>query len=246
MKRLLGAGFGSIFQICKSFRKEEQGRLHNSEFTMLEWYRIGFDHHQLMSEVIELLQVILNLQRINKITYKEIFYKYFNLDPLVCTIENLKQKIIQHNINLTSNAALNLTKADYFDLLFSHIIQPNLESNVIWVIYDYPVEQSALAKINRIKQPVAERFEVFINGVELANGYHELQDVIEQKTRFANDLAARAKLQLNSLPIDTKLIKALEYGLPHCSGVALGLDRLLMIKLNSSSITEVIPFALEI
>ena len=240
MKRLLVAGLGSIFQICKAFRKEEHGDLHNSEFTLLEWYRVGFDHHTLIAEVIELLQIILKIQQIKKISYQEIFYHYFNLDPLNCTLKHLQEKSIEHKIYLSHNAEENLGKADYFDLLFSHIIQPNIEHNKIWVIYNYPVEQAALAKINTDKQAVAERFEIFINGIELANGYHELQDVVEQKARFARDLANREKLQLAPLPIDTQLLAALELGLPACAGVALGLDRLLMIKIKAGSIKEVI------
>ena len=240
MKRLLVAGLGSIFQICKAFRKEEHGDLHNSEFTLLEWYRVGFNHHTLISEVIELLQIILKIQQIKKISYQEIFYHYVSLDPLNCTLEDLQQKSLEYKIYLTRNAVENLDKSDYFDLLFSHIIQPQLEDDIVWVIYDYPVEQAALAKINTDKQAVAERFEIFINGIELANGYHELQDVVEQKARFARDLANREKLQLAPLPIDTQLLAALELGLPACAGVALGLDRLLMIKIKASSIKEVI------
>jgi len=250
MKRLLAYGSGDIFQICKAFRGQEQGVLHNPEFTMLEWYRLNFDHHQLMQEVIELLQFCEINYSIIKKTYREIFYKYLKLDPVLADVATLQQ-CIYDNINLSPQGerfTKSASKQDCQEMLFSHMVESNLEHNTIWVIYNYPKEQAALAKIisDNDNIEVAARFEVYINGLELANGFYELADPVLQRQRFMEDQHIRAKLNKPSLDIDPYFMRALEHGLPRCSGIALGVDRLLMVKLKAVSIEQVISFPWDI
>lgn len=250
MKRLLAYGSGDIFQICKAFRGQEQGVLHNPEFTMLEWYRLNFDHHQLMQEVIELLQFCEINYSISKKTYREIFYKYLKLDPVLADVATLLQ-CIYDNINLSPQGERfikSASKQDCQEMLFSHMVESNLEHNTIWVIYNYPKEQAALAKIisDNDNIEVAARFEVYINGLELANGFYELADPVLQRQRFTGDQHIRTKLNKPPLDIDPYFMRALEHGLPRCSGIALGVDRLLMVKLKAVSIEQVISFPWDI
>lgn len=251
MKRLLAAGSNDIFQICKAFRAKEAGRLHNPEFTMLEWYRCNFDHHQLMQEVTELLLYVLTdvdiSYQINKLSYREIFYKGVNVDPISTSLSDLR-KLVKSKINLSKGLQAdmaNASKQDCQELLFTHIVEPMIsQQNQVWCIYDYPEEQAALSRIvlDQFGDPVGQRFEVYVNGIELANGYHELTDAEIQYQRFVADQAQRKILNKQVLEIDPYLIAALEFGLPACSGVALGLDRLLMLKNKADEISEVICF----
>jgi len=239
MKRLLCAGMGSIYQICKAFRAEEKGGLHNPEFTILEWYRLGFDHHDLMAEMDDFLQFVIGTIPAKKISYQILFEKYLNFNPHDILLEELKAYAENH-LTLSENAMKHLDKDDYLNLLMTHVIEPQLakESAPVF-IYDFPASQAALSKI---KGNIAERFEVYIQGIELANAYHELGDATEQARRFEADLAKRKKLDLLQVPIDRYLIPALKQGLPACAGVALGIDRLIMIALQAKSIPEVISF----
>lgn len=228
MKRLLPAGSGSIYQICKAFRDEPCGKLHNHEFTMIEWYRVGIDYYQLMQEMQKLFTMLkANLEFIY-LSYQEVFEKYYNINPHDICLAEL-QAIVKENVGEIQGLR-NPTIADCLDILFSYKIEKNLnQQNTIYFIYDYTIHQSALARKVRDKnsQLVAARFEVFCNGIELANGYYELIDKKEQSKRFENDLATRKQQQKALLDIDTKLLECLE-NIPECSGVALGFDRLLM------------------
>ncbi|AEB27505.1 Lysyl-tRNA synthetase-related protein [Francisella cf. novicida Fx1] len=228
MKRLLAAGSGSIYQICKAFRDEPCGKLHNHEFTMIEWYRVGIDYYQLMQEMQKLFIMLkANLEFIY-LSYQEVFEKYYNINPHDICLAEL-QAIVKENVGEIQGLR-NPTIADCLDILFSYKIEKNLnQQNTIYFIYDYTIHQSALARKVRDKnsQLVAARFEVFCNGIELANGYYELIDKKEQSKRFENDLATRKQQQKALLDIDTKLLECLE-NIPECSGVALGFDRLLM------------------
>lgn len=256
MKRLLAANKCDIFQLCKAFRDGEVGNLHNPEFTILEWYRIDFNHHQLMNDVDNLLKNIfsdLNTQyKSYKISYREIFIKYLKLDPVLASIDDLK-KLVMHTVELSDyfrDFLPTATKQDLQELLFNHCIEPEINKDTmcsIWFIYNYPIEQAALAKIAADQDgvPIAERFEVYINGVELANGYHELLDVAIQKNRFIEDQTMREKLNKKYLAIDPYLLDALNHGMPNCSGVALGVDRLLMVKTQAKSIKDVMCFSWE-
>lgn len=250
MKRLVAYGSGDIFQICKAFRGQEQGKLHNPEFTMLEWYRVNFNHHQLIQETIELLQYCGINYAISKNAYREIFYKYLNLDPVLADLSTMQQ-FIYNNITLSSQGVdfiKSASKQECQEMLFSHVVESSLAHNTINVVYNYPKEQAALAKIiiDNDNIEVAARFEVYINGLEVANGFYELADPIVQRTRFVKDQNVRKKLRKPYLEIDPYFMSALEQGLPECSGVALGVDRLLMLKTLASSIEEVISFPWDI
>lgn len=241
MKRLLAAGSGAIYQICKAFRNEEAGARHNAEFTMLEWYQPGFDHHDLMAEIDELLQLILGTKQSDRITYRDVFIKYCDIDPFTITETKLQQALIDHNIEVIGDA---LSKDNYLNLLITHVIEPQLGFDVPTFIYDYPVSQAMLAKIRNDKLPVTERFEVYVKGVELASGYHELCDPNEQLARFGKDIENRKAANLPIPQIDHDLIAALRAGMPECAGVALGLDRLIMLAIKAESIADVIAFPL--
>jgi lysyl-tRNA synthetase class 2 len=243
MKRLLAAGSGPIYQISKAFRNQgESGRYHNPEFSLLEWYRPDYDHHQLMDEVEALLKKLLMCEPAQRFSYAEIFQRYLSCNPHQLDLSELKQLSLRLGLG-TENLDLN-TIADYLNFLMSYIIEPQLPKQLVF-IYDYPVTLAALAKVRVETTPVAERFEVYLNGIELANGFHELSDANEQLSRFQNDRCTRAKLAYPEVPIDEYLLAALTYGLPDCAGVALGIDRLLMIMTNMYAISDVISFPIQ-
>jgi lysyl-tRNA synthetase class 2 len=240
MKRLLASGSGDIYQICKAFRDEECGRLHSHEFTILEWYRIGFDHHRLMDEVDELLQLILQSKQAVRSSYRDIFLQHLQIDPLQADILELQQYAHQNDLNLDPKTQAELDKDSWLQLLLSHFIEPKLGLNNTPVfIYDYPAAQAALAKVSDKDNRVAERFEVYIEGIELANGFHELNDAAEQRQRFSEELQMREKLHLPAVPLDEELLAALS-NLPNCAGVALGLDRLLLLAAKVSALQNVL------
>ncbi len=241
MKRLLCAGSGSIFQICKAFRNESAGRNHNPEFTMLEWYRVGFNDHDLMDEVETLLQTVLGCELAKRISYQEIFQRTFNFDPLSASIEQLKHTILQHS-PADDWVTDEQNKDTLLQWLFSIIIEPSLQTGPPCFVFDFPASQAALAQVNEHNPAVAHRFELYYQGLELANGYFELQDGTEQLKRFEQDNQVRASLNKPKRTIDKNLVNALEQGLPSCAGVALGLDRLLMCKTGASHIKNVISF----
>jgi lysyl-tRNA synthetase class 2 len=243
MKRLLASGFESIYSMAKVFRADESGRYHNLEFTMLEWYRLGFNHHQLMDEMDAFLQSILKTNAAIRLSYRDIFLEKLSLDPFHTSITELK--------NATKKAALNVDDLGenidtWLQLLMSHIIEPQLGNEQPHFIYDFPPSQAALAKIRQEGNYfVGERFEVYYRGIELANGYHELTDANEQRQRFESDNQKRKAINLPELPIDENLLSALHQGIPDCAGVALGVDRLVMLALNAQHINEVITFPFE-
>lgn len=241
MKRLLAAGSGSIYQICKSFRDDEIGRLHNPEFTILEWYRTGFNHLQLMTEMDQLLQEILKTAAAQRYTYQEIFEKYLQLNPHSSSVAELKQCAEKNNI--TATVLEDENPDSWLHVLLTHLIEPKLGKDAPIFIYDFPISQAALARIRPGNPAVAERFEVYYKGIELANGYHELADANEQRKRFANDLEKRKQLGYREIPADEKLLIALSHGFPDCAGVALGIDRLVMLAANANSIAEIMSFA---
>ncbi len=243
MKRLLAADSGPIYQLCKAFRNlGESGRHHNPEFTILEWYRPGFNHHDLMNEVEDLLKIILACRSAQRFTYLEIFQQFLQIDPHQASLEQLKQ-VGQHFKLYTENLALT-EKDDYLDLLMTHLIEPNLPQHPIF-IYDFPASQAALARLRPGKPTVAERFEVYVQGLELANGFHELSSSSEQRQRFNDDLAQRKKAGYPDIPIDEHLLAALAHGLPDCAGVALGVDRLILLAAKKQAIDDVLAFPLE-
>ncbi|MFA7095098.1 MAG: EF-P lysine aminoacylase EpmA [Gammaproteobacteria bacterium] len=248
MKRLLAAGSGSIYQICKVFRDGEAGRRHNPEFTMVEWYRVGFDHHALMDEVEALVVAAIgdrvDLQPAERLSYGEAFERYAAIDPHTASAEALRECALRHGI--APVAGLGLEQRDaWLDLLLTHVVEPRLGAGRLTFLYDYPASQAALARVRPGSPALAERFELYLGGIELANGFHELGDAREQRRRFEADNARRVAEGLPPLPIDERLLAALEHGLPPCAGVALGFDRLVMIAGGFDSLRDVIPFPVE-
>ena len=241
MKRLLAAGSGDIYQISKAFRHGEQGNMHNPEFTMLEWYRIGFDHHQLISEVNELLQLILKTEPAEKLSYQALFERFFNINPRTCLINDLEDCAKRFKLNVPTISDAD----DWLNLLLSHIIEPKLGHDKPVFVYDYPSSQAELAKIREQPYPVAERFECYYQGIELVNGFHELCDATIQRQRFVEENQKRNKLGLAQMPIDECLLTALANGFPSCAGVALGIDRLIMLAINRQNIQDVITFPMD-
>lgn len=235
MKRLLCAGYGDIYQICKVFRAGEAGRRHNPEFSMLEWYRVGWSHRQLMAEVAELLQLVLASRFPQlpclQLTYAQAFNEYAQLDVHHCSEQTIAQRGQQ-----LANADLELDRDGWLDIIMSHQVEPALPHNSLIFIDEFPASQAALAKLSKNSQgvTVAQRFEVFFNGMELANGYQELTDAQQQLQRFQDELQGTER------PHDAHLIAALEHGLPDCAGVALGLDRVLLHLLDAQHIAQVI------
>lgn len=241
MKRLLCAGSGSIYQICHAYRDEEAGRYHNPEFTLLEWYRIGFNHVDLMSEVDELLQVVLGTEQAEIISYQNLFLNHLQIDPLKASAEEL-QKLVSND----ANGPTLESKDEMLHCLFSILIEPKLAKKRPLIVCDFPASQSALARISTSDPRVSERFEVYFKGIELANGFHELKDVKEQRKRFEADNHQRKRLGKSERPIDETFLDALSAGLPDCAGIALGIDRLLMLKLGKKRISDVITFPIDI
>ncbi|MCQ9066896.1 elongation factor P--(R)-beta-lysine ligase [Vibrio diabolicus] len=240
MKRLLAAGSGCIYQINKAFRNEENGRYHNPEFTMLEWYRVGFDHHKLMDEMDDLLQLVLKCGTAQRMTYQQAFIDVLGVCPLEGSMTELKTAASK--LGLSDIAEPEEDRDTLLQLLFSVGVEHKIGQDVPAFVYDFPASQAALAKINPQDHRVADRFEVYFKGIELANGFHELDNPKEQLARFEQDNAKRLDMGLKPQPIDYHLISALEAGLPDCAGVALGIDRLIMLALGCDHIDQVTAF----
>ena len=241
MKRLLAAGSGPIFQIGKVFRNEEAGNRHNPEFTMLEWYRPHFDMYRLINEVDDLLQQILECPPAESMSYQFAFQQYVGLDPLSADLSELVEKAKKYQLM----GAENESRDTLLQFLFSAVVEPQIGQEAPVVVYHFPASQAALAQISSKDLRVAERFEFYYKGLELANGFHELSDAREQLRRFQQDNLQREKMGLPVCAIDTRLLSALQAGIPNCSGVALGVDRLLMIAMGAEHIKEVISFAID-
>lgn len=248
MKRLLAAGSGCIYQIARVFRDGEAGSRHNPEFTLLEWYRVGFDHHRLMDEVAELVGMLLAgrlaLAEPERLSYRQIFQHHLNLDPHRATVADLAACAETRNISIPTGMPPD-DPDPWLDLLLTHCVEPRLGSGRLTFVHDYPASQAALARLRPDDPPVGERFELYINGIELANGFHELGDAVEQRHRFAQENAARRAAGLPVMPVDEHLLAALEFGLPDCAGVALGFDRLVMLATRKTSLAEVLAFPLD-
>lgn len=242
MKRLLAAGSGAIYQTTKSFRNAESGVRHNPEFTMLEWYRPEFTLTDLMSEVAEYISAVAKLSCPEVITYKQAFQQHLNIDPHRIDLPSLYTLAQQH----TGITCSDLSRDDCLDLLLTHCIESKLGHDKPVFMTEYPASQASLAKIKDVDGiKLAQRFELYVNGLELANGYDELIDADEQLMRFEADNQARRLSGLPEIPIDHHLIAALQSGVSQCAGVALGMDRLQMVMQNTSSIDDVIAFPVE-
>lgn len=243
MKRLLAAGSGDIFQVCKVVRADEAGRWHNPEFTMLEWYRLGFDQHDLMNEVVALLETLdEGPARIEKLSYGEAFRRHVSVDPHRATVAELADAATDRGLDVTGR----LDRDAWLDLLMSAVVAPAFAADAYTFVYDYPASQAALARTHRVDDvEVAARFELFRGELELANGFHELSDADEQRRRFEADLQARQSSGLELPPMDRYLLEALASGLPECSGVALGIDRLLAVLQGGEALDTVLTFPWE-
>lgn len=245
MKRLLCAGSGDIYSLGKVFRNGEAGGRHNPEFTMLEWYRVGMDDQDLMDDVANLLCSVANFQEVRRCSYAELFEQYLRVNPNTISDEKLS-RLVSDKVDARLQG---LARNNCLDLLFSHYVEPNLRSsepNVLagYFVYDYPATMSALARLNNNADghPVAARFELFVNGIELANGYHELLDAKQQHARFKQEQEIRRQRGYHIYPYDQNMIDALAHGMPDCAGVALGIDRLLMLILDTRNIADVLAF----
>lgn len=245
MKRLLASGSGSIYQIAKSFRQSERGRFHNPEFTLLEWYRVGFSLSDLMSEMVELLMLCFGQNlAFRTVTYQQLFQQLTGMDPHRSSLNDLmKYAADQGNSEAVNICAGKLSNG--LDYVFSQYVQPNLKCEVVYFVTDYPECMAMLAKLGANNPVTAKRFEVYFNNVELANGYEELTDANEQHERFQHELMEREEGGLSDLPMDKNLLAALAHGMPECSGVALGLDRLLMLMTDASAIDDVLAFPID-
>lgn len=241
MKRLLAAGSGPIFQISKVFRNEEAGNRHNPEFTMLEWYRPHFNMHRLINEVDDLLQQILDCPPAESFSYQFAFQEYVGLDPLSADRQELVEMARKHHFMAEDNE----DRDTLLQFLFSAVVEPQIGQDRPVAVYHFPSTQAALAQVSSEDQRVAERFEFYYKGLELANGFHELTDAREQRRRFEQDNRQREKHGLPVCAIDERFLAALEAGMPSASGVALGVDRLIMVALGCEHISEVISFAVD-
>lgn len=235
MKRLLAAGSGSIYQLGPALRAEERGVRHNPEFTMLEWYRPGFTLPELMDEVDELLYLCLGVANGRRTSYRAEFVRYVGLDPFVAQ----RKALLAAAGGLVD--AINSSRAELLDFLFCEQVEPALGGGVVHV-HGFPPDQAAMAQI---VDGVAQRIEVYVNGMELANGYLELTDEVEQRRRFEQQGAERSRHEQDVPPMDEPLLKAMKHGLPATCGIALGVDRLVMHALGARSIDEVLAFPLE-
>ncbi len=245
MKRLLAWGVGSIYQVCKAFRADESGTWHNPEFTMLEWYRIGFDLDRLMDEVEELVDGILHQGSFQRISYRNLFERWYGLNPHGLELPQLELLALQE-VSLSASGldfkSADLQRAFLLDLLISHGLETRLDGPIF--VYDFPVQQAALSRIskNSAGDWVARRFELYLSGVELANGYQELRDGAELVRRMQVDNQHRQLEGLPEMPLAAELVNAMSHGIPDCCGVALGFDRLLMLQAGATSLEQVVSF----
>ncbi len=240
MKRLLAAGSGDIYQLGHVFRRDSSSKLHNCEFTLLEWYRLSFSMNDLIEEISELIICLLpDGEKISKqrYTYQEAMLKFANIDPISVHDNELEKAIIEQGYLGNS-----LSRDQMLDFVMSICVLPELPRDCLVFVDDYPASQAALAAINPRNVACAERFELILNGVELANGYHELTDAVELESRFQQDNRLRKKRGQAEVPYDVRLLAAMEQGLPDCSGVALGVDRLLMAISHINNIEQIIAF----
>lgn len=239
MKRLLAAGSGPVFQVARAFRDGEAGARHNPEFSLLEWYQLDYDHHQLMAETAELVVYCLGPRPVEHFSYRQLFLEHLAIDPFTSSLTELQDRACREvDVGTVSG-----DRDMWLDLLMSHLIEPRLQGRGLCFVYDYPASQAALSRIAEVDGiAVGQRFELYVDGLELANGYCELTDPTEQRQRFAADNARRREYGLPQRPLDELLLAAMEAGLPDCAGVALGIDRLLMLATGVDDIRQVLAF----
>jgi lysyl-tRNA synthetase class 2 len=245
MKRLLAAGSGDIYQICKVFRDEERGRWHNPEFTLIEWYRLGFDDAALMSEVEALIACLLaphrTLEPAERLSYAAALERHAGVDAHRASDADLSEAARRHGVVCHAE----LDRDAKLDLLMGLIVGPRLGAERPCFVCDYPASQASLARLKPGMPPVAARFELYLGGVELANGFHELADGGEQRARFDGDLALRRARGQATAPLDEHLLAALSAGIPDCAGVAVGFDRLVAAALGAPRLADAMAFTID-
>jgi lysyl-tRNA synthetase class 2 len=241
MKRLLAAGAERVYQVTKAFRGGEQGALHNPEFTIVEWYRVGDSMQEGMGLLAELTKELLVVDTVGLVSYGEVFQKHVGLNPHVASVSELVVAATKHGISIPENMPKD-DRDDWLNLLLATQIEPHLGSEFPQILYDYPASQAALAQIRDDDPPVAERFELYVEGIELANGYHELLDAETLRARNKETNEKRSADGKYTLPEESRLLEAMEHGLPPCVGVALGFDRLVMVAAGAKSLREVMAF----
>jgi len=241
MKRLLAAGSGPIYQMCHVFRAGDEGRLHNPEFMLLEWYRPGWDHHRLMDEVAELVAACgAPAGNVRRLTYRDAWVEQAGVDPLAAALPELVKALCARHDPPQDSARFD--RDGWLDFGMGFVVGPALGRDAPCFVHDFPAAQAALARVRPGEPPLAERFELFWRGLELANGFHELGDAAEQRRRFEQDQERREQAGRTVPPYDAHLIAALGAGLPDCAGVALGVDRLLMLLLGLPDVASAMPF----
>ncbi|NVJ62151.1 MAG: EF-P lysine aminoacylase GenX [Gammaproteobacteria bacterium] len=238
MKRLLASGCGDIYQLSKNYRADERGNNHQPEFTMLEWYRTGWGVTKLMDEVFALVNQISGLEQRQDVTYQQCFEQFLNVNPHTLLLDEAKELAEGRLGKLPEDLVLD----DYLSLLFATQIEPNLGKEAVVFVRDFPASQAALAKLND-DAITAARFECYCEGIELANGFDELTDSSLQRERFKKDNQMRKQMGKPLIELDELFLQSLNSGLPNCSGVALGVDRLIMIATGKKDIRQVVPFA---
>jgi lysyl-tRNA synthetase class 2 len=243
MKRLIGAGYGSVYQISKAFRREERGRQHHPEFTILEWYRVGFGLAELMDEVGELLELVVGTPRANRSTYEAVFQRHVGANPHTSDVRDLAVRAKALGLSVANPESLD--RSDWLNLLMERVIEPTLGADAPELIYDFPVCLSTFARRREGNPPVAERVEVFFRGMELANGYAELTEAAEHRVRDEEFNVARRRMGKPEMEVDERLHSALDAGFEKCSGIALGVDRLVMAAASAQRIDDVIAFPIE-
>ncbi len=246
MKRLIAAGIGDIYQISHVFRDEEIGPLHNPEFTMTEWYRLGFSFEEMIAETLDFIRLFLGDLPHRSISYRQMLRHYLGIDYLTEPLSSLLEYARANGLDLPGDTST-WDRDTFLQLLITFLIEPQLGKEGLFVLANYPASQAALSKTFTLidGEQVACRFEVYYRGIELANGYHELTDAVEQLKRFEASNQARLNAGKESLKIDERFLEALERGLPDCCGVAVGFDRLMMLKHNENSLKNVLPMTWE-
>jgi elongation factor P--(R)-beta-lysine ligase len=248
MKRLLAAGSGDIFQICHVARGLERGRLHNAEFTLIEWYRVGYTLDRLMHEVETLVRTLLGDVAFNlssqQLSYEEAFLQELDLDPFEASMDELSEAA--GAAGFTEESRRGTSRDELLELLMGTVIGPKLGRSSLTFVYNYPVSQAALARVNPRDPRSALRFELYCKGIELANGFQELSSEVEQRQRFERDNTERRRKGLPVFPLDERLLAALAFGMPECAGVAVGFDRVMMLAAETDHIDDVLPFPTDI
>jgi lysyl-tRNA synthetase class 2 len=241
MKRLMAAGAEAIYQVTRAFRRHEQGARHNPEFTLVEWYRRGDSMAEGMQFLSALCAELLGMPPAKPLTYRAAFQEHLGLDPHSATVEELAAAARRHNVAAPQSLG-HEDRDSWLDLLLVSLVEPHLGKRAPVILHDYPASQAVLAQLRAGDPPVAERFELYVQGIELANGYHELADPDAIRARIRTSNAARQADRKETLPEESRLLAAMQHGLPACTGAALGFDRLVMLAVGASSLSEVIAF----